>query len=198
MLFRSEDEYGKEDVDKTVTSVAQLKEKHGGHVPAGTWVYVYELPESDNYEKWVSPVYFSVLGADNYWDVTPVIHDFVYGGYSDKLISELGYMPHFGTKANVSFEFRYFDVNDSLIVSWKNSIAELQIMDENGQIPVGKYEYRVTVDASSNYDKLVFGSEFFVTVAENSWISVPNIVGWSEGRYSFDTNAPAEIGRAHV
>ena len=101
-----EDEYGKEDVDKTVTSVAQLKEKHGGHVPAGTWVYVYELPESDNYEKWVSPVYFSVLGADNYWDVTPVIHDFVYGGYSDKLISELGYMPHFGTKANVSFEFR--------------------------------------------------------------------------------------------
>ena len=186
-----EDEYGKEDVDKTVTSVAQLKEKHGGHVPAGTWVYVYELPESDNYEKWVSPVYFSVLGADNYWDVTPVIHDFVYGGYSDKLISELGYMPHFGTKANVSFEFRYFDVNDSLIVSWKNSIADLQIMDENGQIPVGKYEYRVTVDASSNYDKLVFGSEFFVTVAENSWISVPNIVGWSEGRYSFDTNAPA-------
>ena len=70
------DDFIKADDNKyAYTTFAELKAAKGGHIPAGEWVFFYKLEEDEKYAEWVEPIYFSVLGGDNYWDVTPVIHD---------------------------------------------------------------------------------------------------------------------------
>lgn len=172
---------------KNITKYASLADlqKIGadGFVPAGSYVYVYELTASasDNYNSWIYPVDFTVVRTDNYWDVTPVIQDREYG--DKKNVSDIPYTPHFGESENVVFEYWYLDENG---VS-----SPLGSSVKGAELEIGNYEYEVTLKSSANYNKLTFRGSFKVRKAANGWTQVPNMIGWSEGRYDPDKNLPS-------
>lgn len=182
-------DYGKAD-GKKYTSIEDLKSKNNKVVPAGNWVYVIELPVSGDYERFEYPVYFSVVAAENYWDKTPVIHDFKYGGYTNKTFSlDIG-VPHFRRNENAplqvdELEICVYDEKGVMIQNWVSvrDLASTTLLDKFGQLPVGSYEYRAKVYGEVDYKELVFLSKFYITRAANSWVDVPNVLGWSEGNF---------------
>ena len=170
-------------------NIKALQTANGGKAPAGEYVYVFELidEENGNYE-FRDPIAFTVLKAANYWDIAPVIQGWNYGDYN-------GLKPkcssHFGDAAKGVYEYRYI-YSGGTQGAWTTTISKLE---ENGQLPVGKYEYRVKIDGGDNYEELVFDSEFEVSLAKNSWVEIPNIIGWGEGRYNVADNAPVAKAR---
>ena len=68
-----------------------------------------------------------------------------------------------------------------------DSLSDLLV---NGQLPVGKYVYKVTVEDTVNYDKLEFSSEFYVHKVENRWVDVPTVLGWNQGSFDTELNLP--------
>lgn len=168
---------------------AMVKALGTDYLPAGNYVFVYEFEEGENNvgDNW--EVYFNVIQSRNYWDITPVIQGWSYGDF-DKL--EVQYAPHFGKATQVVFQYRYIDEN-GVKYSAKNKIEDY--LDGNGQLPVGTYEYQATLRATDDYSELRLSYEdtwmsFKVDKTKNSWVDIPNIVGWSEGRFNRDDNAP--------
>lgn len=201
-------EYGLKDA-KTYRTLEEIKSKHGGNVPAGDWVYAFELPQSENYKDFSSLVHFSVVKASNYWDKTPVIHDFKFGAFEDTLVSlEIG-VPHFRRDINSPLQMdelklksygangeetsAYIDVSDFI---------ERYAVTVNGrrQLPVGKYGYQAKVVDDNNFAELKFESVFYVKKSENSWIDVPNVLGWSESNFKAECKpvAKSQFGSVYV
>lgn len=179
-------------------SLKALQDANGGRVPANSYVYVYHLESTANYDEWYHPVNFTVIRATNYWDIAPVINNWSYGEYTSLGTCK----PHFGDAKAVSVEIcKVLDNGDR--EGWE-SINEL--LDSNNQLPMGKYEYRVTLRGNSNYTDLVFdGVQFEVFKGQNGWNKIPQIIGWAEGRFNYKdenkvSNAPvaeAQFGNVY-
>lgn len=179
-------------------SLKALQDANGGCVPANNYVYVYHLESTANYDVWYYPVNFTVIRATNYWDIAPVINNWSYGEYTSLGTCK----PHFGDAKAVSVEIcKVLDNGDR--EGWE-SINEL--LDSNNQLPMGKYEYRVTLRGNSNYTDLTFdGVQFEVFKGQNGWNKIPQIIGWAEGRFNYKdenkvSNAPvaeAQFGNVY-
>ena len=179
-------------------SLKALQDANGGRVPANSYVYVYHLESTANYDEWYHPVNFTVIRATNYWDIAPVINNWSYGEYTSLGTCK----PHFGDAKAVSVEIcKVLDNGDR--EGWE-SINEL--LDSNNQLPMGKYEYRVTLRGNSNYTDLTFdGVQFEVFKGQNGWNKIPQIIGWAEGRFNYKdenkvSNAPvaeAQFGNVY-
>lgn len=168
----------------TYANLQALQNGNGGLAPAGNYVYVYHLEETKNYEEWYYPVYFSVIIATNYWDIAPVINNWAYGDYTS---IDNTYRPHFGDVKGVLIEVCEVD-EDNKPLTGMGSIREL--LDERGQLPMGRYGYRAVLEGTANYTRLVFENVYFeVLKAENSWVEIPQIIGWSEGRFNSKDDA---------
>ena len=175
-----------------------MQDANGGRVPANSYVYVYHLESTANYDEWYHPVNFTVIRATNYWDIAPVINNWSYGEYTSLGTCK----PHFGDAKAVSVEIcKVLDNGDR--EGWE-SINEL--LDSNNQLPMGKYEYRVTLRGNSNYTDLTFdGVQFEVFKGQNGWNKIPQIIGWAEGRFNYKdenkvSNAPvaeAQFGNVY-
>lgn len=156
----------------------------GGEVPTGSYVYVYELPQSGNYAEWAHEVYFSVLKVKNYWEITPTVHDWVYGDYTTR-DTAIDCRPHFGNKNSVIYYYRLTGVS-----GWVTEIPQDWI-DRHGELSVGRYEFRAFLAGNENYEQLDSYMYFNVTRAKNSWTEdgVPGVKSWSQGRWNSKDNA---------
>ncbi len=155
-------------------------------LPVGTYYLVYVLDGTDDFEPWQYGVRFKVLRAQNYWDKTPVIHDWVYGEYASR-VEALDYKPHFGDASKVQLQYR------TSKSAWVNSIEELNGFDAIAkELAVGTYEFRAVVPVSSNYEVLTFQTTFSVTKTLNGWKTVPGIKSWAQGQFSNDNKPIAE------
>lgn len=159
------------------------------YLPAGSYAYVYSFEEGENNKADDYAVYFNVIQSRNYWDIAPVIQGWAYGEFTALNVQ---YAPHFGKATQVAFQYRYIDEN-GVKYSPKTKIEDY--LDGNGQLPVGTYEYQATLRATDDYSELRLTYDdawmsFKVEKTANSWEDIPNIVGWSEGRFNRDNNAP--------
>ncbi|MDE6442592.1 MAG: leucine-rich repeat domain-containing protein [Clostridia bacterium] len=156
----------------------------GGEVPAGSYVYVYELPQSGNYAEWAHEVYFSVLKVMNYWDTTPTVHDWVYGDYTTR-DTTIDCKPHFGNKNSVIYYYRLTGVS-----GWVTEIPQ-DWLDRHGELSVGRYEFRAFLAGNENYEQLDSYMYFNVTRAKNSWTEdgIPGVKSWSQGKWNSKDNA---------
>lgn len=179
ILLQSDyDKYVNGDDVTTYATIKELQDANGGSVPANNYVYVYYLAGTDNFAEWFYPVSFSVLRATNYWDIAPVVNSWSYGDYTTLIGS---FKPHFGDAKAALIEICEIDEDGT-----RGSMGSVSVLlDGNGQLPMGKYEYRVVLNATANYERLVFENVTFeVFKAENSWETIPGIIGWSEGRFN--------------
>lgn len=176
---------------KTYASLdAMCAELKVNEVPAGSYVLMFELPESSNYIDWSDEIHFSVIKAENYWDVTPSMFDWMYGEFADR-VHEPEAVPHFtGT-----VKFVYERLNEAGNPVGEASATLAGLADDNGEVPVGRYRLIATVTGSDNYDMRETSVLFNVNKANNSWIEIPSVISWSEGRYKADTNYPKAIAK---
>lgn len=159
-----------------------------GQLPVGTYYLVYTLTETDNFQSWSYGIRFRVNPAQNYWDTSPIIHDWLFGEYSSDNLN-IVCRPHFGKTESVKFSFK----NDGNLTTWQPSIEKLNGFDPvTKQLGVGTYHFKAELPASGNYGALTFETMFTVIPAQNSWVTVPGIKGWAEGRYSSDNKPAAE------
>ncbi|HBN13214.1 MAG TPA: hypothetical protein DD415_06330 [Clostridiales bacterium] len=173
-------------------SVFALADANGGEVPAGNYVLRFEIDGTDNFDKWSYPVFFDVLKAQNYWDITPNVPSWVYGDYaSDEREITATAIPHFGAKENVVLTYYLVDEKDNLNSQPYHSLDEI-VDPLTGEINVGKYVLIATMTGTANYsDMHETRIPFEVSSAQNSWIEIPTIIGWSEGRYAGGSNYPS-------
>lgn len=184
---------GKVDGTGTVyDSVFALADANGGEVPAGNYVLRFEIEGTDNYDKWSYPVFFDVLKAQNYWDITPNVPSWVYGDYSsDEREIATTAIPHFGAKENVTLTYYLVDENGNLNSQAYHSLDEM-VDPLTGEINVGKYVLIANMAGTVNYgDMHETRIPFEISSAQNSWIEIPTIIGWSEGRYAGGSNYPS-------
>lgn len=182
-------------VDGTGTaydSVFALADANGGEVPAGNYVLRFEIEGTDNFDKWSYPVFFDVLKAQNYWDITPNVPSWVYGDYaSDEREITATAIPHFGAKENVVLTYYLVDDKGNLNSQPYHSLDEM-VDPLTGEINVGKYVLIATMTGTVNYsDMHETRIPFEISSAQNSWIEIPTIIGWSEGRYAGGSNYPS-------
>lgn len=173
-------------------SVFALADANGGEVPAGNYVLRFEIDGTDNFDKWSYPVFFDVLKAQNYWDITPNVPSWVYGDYaSDEREITATAIPHFGAKENVVLTYYLVDDKGNLNSQPYHSLDEI-VDPLTGEINVGKYVLIATMTGTANYsDMHETRIPFEVSSAQNSWIEIPTIIGWSEGRYAGGSNYPS-------
>ena len=172
-----------------------LKKLNTNEVPAGRYVLVYNLEEGVNYEEWFYPVYFSVLKAENYWDTTPVVQGWRYGEFEERGADPAA-VPHFSGK--VVFSYQQINEQGQPIGASYATIKDMlnAIGDANGELPVGNYRLTVSVAGTANYEAMrEMTLTFAVSKTENSWVDIPNIIGWSEGGYAAADNAPVAKAR---
>lgn len=185
--YCTESEYKKPQPDlRDVASLLDTEKQ----LPSGTYYLVYSLDECDNFKDWSYGVRFRVLRAENYWDVTPVIHDWVYGEYGDST-EKINLKPHFGDVTKVKLQYK----NSDSLSGWVDSIEALTGFDTiTGELNVGTYEFRAVVPVSNNYNSLTFQTTFNVTKTINGWKTVPGVKGWSEGRFT-NENKPFAVAK---
>ncbi len=154
-----------------------------GEVPAGSYVYVYGLDENGNYAEWEYAINFSVLQVNNYWDITPTVHDWVYGDYATRDIT-INCQPHFGNKNSVIYYYR------NSYSSWVTEIPA-DWLDRNNELEVGEYQFRAHLQGDANYSDLDTYLSFSVTPAKNAWKEdgVPGVKSWSQGNWDSKGNA---------
>lgn len=182
-----EDDVTSTDTSKHYDSITSLVQN--GEIPAGSYALVYVLDETTNYEKWVYPVYFSVLKADNYWDITPTVTGWYYGDANiDYSTYKPDYKPHVGDASSVKITYCMLDENLEEASGWKSTLAELGL-DAKNNLPVGNYALKAEMAATGNYESMEFVMNFTVSRAQNSWVDIPGVVSWSEGRWKADKNA---------
>ena len=115
-----------------------------GYVPVGDYYIILSRAEKGNYETLNYTIKFSVLRAQNYWDEYPTIESWTYGEFVSTMLPT-EFKPHFGDGKKATVEYR---VKGS--ETW-GSFEDLP--RTNGQLEVGSYEMRVTMDISIEEQK---------------------------------------------
>lgn len=155
-----------------------------GEVPAGKYVLECELAteEFENFTSLKSQFKFTVLKADNYWDVTPNLPGWVYGSYKEDILPIAE--PHFGQVDY--FTYQAIDADGNPVNGIYYSLEDLQ--DDNLQIPVGTYRVTANVGVGDDYKEMAASTTFTVSRLANRWTETPNIVRWYYGEYDKGTN----------
>lgn len=179
--YTTEAEFKKDDP----TLYSQISALYGvnNQLSVGYYYMVFTLAaDADpNFASWQYGVRFRVVKGQNYWNTTPVIHDWIYG--DDDIDNDLKYEPKFGNKSDVKLEFRS---TDSALATWVSNVSELKEF-KNGHLSVGTYEFRATLAGTGNYDDLVFRMTFNVIPrTHNVWKDAPSIKSWVKGEFSND------------
>lgn len=181
--------------DKGGAQLISLSTLLGGkeHLNAGYYYMVFTLDEgvNENFASWQYGVRFRVIKGQNSWNITPVIHDWIYG--DDDIDRTVSCEPRFGSAGDVRFEYRS---TDSALSGWVTNVSSLKEF-KNGHLSVGTYEFRATLKGTGNYDDLAFTMTFNVIPrSQNVWKEAPCIKGWVEGDFSNDNlpRASAAVG----
>lgn len=174
---------------KKYISLSELLDANG-EIPSGNYVLVYELASSVNYNEWSYPVYFSVLKAENYWDVTPSVQGWRYGEFAERGKDPVA-APHF--KGVVTFAYERLDADGVPMSAKYGKLSDMVAKEGAGtnELPVGNYRLTVAVTGTVDYESMKKTEVLFsVSKTDNSWVEIPTVIGWSEGNYKAESNCP--------
>lgn len=181
----------------------------------GMYVAVFSVasPDTGDFEALSSQLIFRIDQSKlETWTTSPYVAGWIWGGYIGSTNTFTAIAQSGGT---VSFEIlnsdgktevhRFYVVNGvpgDYYDSNLNAINEIDAISAIKNLVEGTYILRTWVDATTNYEGFTYeGYQFRVTQAQNTWITTPQIVSWSQAAWKAETNMPkaqTQYGTAEI
>ncbi|MDE7454615.1 MAG: hypothetical protein K2M64_02170, partial [Clostridia bacterium] len=151
--------------------------------PAGDYVMVATAPGTDDYNKLVHTVHFTVAKCDNSWDTEPEDRlDWTWGATS--IVDDSRLVSAAAMDGGVSYTiYKINDDNTSVQVTIPDNVSIDAMLKTLG---VGNYRITTTVTATTNYGELSKVTTVTVSNATLTVITEPSSNGWTWGAAETD------------